>query len=39
MRIIIDSNGLAYRSLYAFGGLSHKNNPTGVIYGFLSEIF
>ena len=38
MKIIVDSNGLAYRSLYTFGELSHKNSPTGVIYGFLSEV-
>lgn len=37
-RIIIDSNGLAYRSLFGFGELSHNQNKTGVIFGFLSEI-
>ena len=38
MRIIIDSNGLAYRSLFSMGDLSYQNSKTGVIYGFLSEV-
>lgn len=38
MRIIVDSNGLAYRALYSMGGLSHQNSSTGVIFGFLSEL-
>jgi DNA polymerase-1 len=38
MRIIIDSNGLAYRSLFSMGDLKHNQNKTGVIFGFLSEV-
>lgn len=38
MKIIIDSNGLAYRALYSMGGLSYGTRQTGVIYGFLKEI-
>jgi len=37
-RIIVDCNGLAYRSLYSFGELSYNQSKTGVIFGFLSEI-
>lgn len=39
MRLIIDCNGLAYRSVYAMSELSFKKNPTGVIYGFLEQIY
>lgn len=38
MKIIIDSNGLAYRALYSMEGLSYGGRQTGVIYGFLKEI-
>ena len=37
--LVIDSNAMAYRSLYTTGGLSDNNNPTGVIFGFLHQIF
>lgn len=38
MRIIIDSHGLGYRSLYSMSGLSYGNKNTGVIFGFLTEL-
>jgi len=37
--LIIDSNAMAYRSLYIMGDLSNNNNPTGVIFGFLNQVF
>jgi DNA polymerase-1 len=39
MHLIIDCNGLAYRSVYAMSELSFKKHPTGVIYGFLEQIY
>jgi len=39
MRLVIDCNGLAYKSVYAMSELSFKKNPTGVIYGFLEQIY
>lgn len=35
--LLLDVNYLAYRALYSTGALSFQDNPTGVIYGVLSE--
>lgn len=37
--LVIDSNALCYRSLYTIGGLSHDRDRTGVIFGFLNQVF
>lgn len=37
--LIIDSNYLCHRARYTVGGLRYKNIPTGVIYGFLNQLF
>lgn len=36
--IVVDSNALAYRSKYSMRGLSHEQQETGVIFGFMVEI-
>ncbi len=36
--LVLDSPFLCYRSFYTTGGLSHGDNPTGVIFGFLQAI-
>ncbi len=38
MRLLIDSSSICYASLYTTGGLSYGDQPTGIIYGFLSQI-
>ena len=38
LKLIIDCQGLAYRSVYAMSEFSFNENPTGVIYGFLEQI-
>lgn len=35
--LLVDVNYLGYRALYSTGTLSFKDNPTGVVYGVLSE--
>lgn len=37
--LVIDSNCLCYMSRFAFGGLSYEEKKTGVIFGFLGQIF
>ena len=37
--LIIDSNALGYRALYTTGNLSHEKSRTGVIFGFLHQVF
>ena len=37
--LVIDSNAMAYRSLYTTGGLSNSTGKTGVIFGFLHQTF
>ena len=37
--LIVDSNAMAYRSLYTVGGLSNSGDKTGIIFGFLHQIF
>jgi DNA polymerase-1 len=36
--LVLDCDYLCHRALYTTGGLSHRNFPTGVIYGFLRDI-
>lgn len=36
--IIIDSSNVAHASFHAMGELTHLDNPTGVLYGFLNKI-
>lgn len=38
MILIIDSDGLCYRSKYVLGELTYGNSNTEIIYGFLSQI-
>ena len=38
MQIIIDANNLCYKNFYTLGGLSYKEEDTGIIFGFLSEL-
>lgn len=37
--LLVDANCLAYQALYTTGGLTHLDQPTGVIFGFLSRLF
>lgn len=37
--LLIDSNYLCHRARYTIGGLRYKDIPTGVIYGFLNQLF
>lgn len=37
--LIIDSNYLCHRAIHTTGPLSYKGVPTGVIYGFLNQLF
>jgi 5'-3' exonuclease len=36
--VLIDLSWLAYRALYAVRGLEHEDLPTGVIFGFFSQL-
>lgn len=36
--LLLDGNYLAYRAFFALGDLSHKEVPTGVLYGFFRDI-
>lgn len=36
--LLLDSNYLCHRALYTMGSLSNRNEPTGVIYGFLMQL-
>lgn len=36
--LLLDCNYLCHRAKHTTGGLSHKNIPTGVIYGFLKTV-
>lgn len=36
--LILDVNGLCWRSFHSTGGLSYRGTPTGVTYGFLAEV-
>lgn len=36
--IVVDCSTLAYAALYSYGHLSYGNEPTGVIFGFLSKL-
>jgi len=37
--LVIDCNYLCYRAKFTTGGLSHKGIPTGVVFGFLNQLF
>jgi len=37
--LIIDSNYLCHRAIHTTGPLSYKGKPTGVIFGFLNQLF
>lgn len=37
--LLIDSNFLCYRCLMTMGNLSNEDKPTGVIFGFLDQVF
>uniref|UniRef100_A0A6M3LJI7 Putative exonuclease n=1 Tax=viral metagenome TaxID=1070528 RepID=A0A6M3LJI7_9ZZZZ len=37
--LVFDSNALCYRSLYTMGDLSNNNIATGIIFGFLNQVF
>jgi len=37
--LVIDSNAIAYRATYTIGGLSSNEKRTGVIFGFLHQVF
>jgi DNA polymerase I len=37
--LIIDSSYLVFRSFFAYPKLTHNNQPTGAIYGYLKTIF
>ena len=37
--LVVDSNYLAHRARFTTGGLSYNGEPTGVIYGFLNQVF
>jgi len=37
--LILDCNYLCYRSFYSMGSLSHKEIPTGVVFGFFRDVF
>ena len=37
--LIIDSNYLCHRAIHTTGPLSHKGKPTGVIFGFLNQLY
>ena len=39
VKIIVDCNNLCYISAYAMKGLSFRDKDTGVIFGFLSQIY
>ncbi len=39
MRLVIDCNNLCYMSFYALGGLEYNGKSTGVIYGFLNQLY
>lgn len=36
--LVFDCNALAWAAFHTTGGLSYNNTPTGVIYGFLSQV-
>lgn len=36
--LVVDGNALCYSAFYSTGQLSHKNQDTGVIYGFFNQI-
>jgi len=38
MQIIIDANNLCYKNFYTMGGLKYKEEDTGIIFGFMSEL-
>ena len=37
-KIVVDCSTLAYAAYYSYGHLSYNNEPTGVIFGFLSKM-
>jgi len=37
--VLIDSNYLCYKAWHTTGGLSYKDKPVGVIFGFLNQLF
>jgi len=39
MLLLIDCNHLCYRAHFTTGGMTYRDTPTGVIYGFLQQIF
>ena len=39
MVLVIDCNNLGYASAYATGDLTYEAKPTGVLFGFLSQIY
>jgi len=36
--IVVDCSTVAYAALYSYGHLSYGNEPTGIIFGFLSKL-
>ena len=39
MITFIDCNNLCYRAFYATGNMAYGGNPTGVVFGFLNQLF